>query len=88
MCSLRCRGTNPGQGRSRRWRCGFTSVGFCGSGVNKNDAEGTCFLVVHVSGGGHRFVEVTRRANRLLAGEGDLKPGGLVPVEVTDGVRV
>src|ERR1700716_2808321 len=45
-------------------------------------------LVVQVGGGGCRFVEVARGANLALAGIGPLKPGGQVPVQMVDGVRV
>src|ERR1017187_5796324 len=55
--------------------------------------EGRCsrkraLVVVRVSGGGCRVVEVARGANRALAGIGPLKPGGHVPVQMVDGVRV
>ena len=45
-------------------------------------------VVVKSALAGAGVVEVARGANRLLAGVGDLKPGGLVPVVVADGVRV
>src|ERR1017187_8245847 len=55
--------------------------------------EGRCsrkraLVVVRVSGGGCRVVEVARGANRALAGIGPLKPGGHVPVQMVEGVRV
>src|ERR1035441_4946562 len=45
-------------------------------------------LVVQVSFGGSRFVKLARWTNRLLAGIGPRKPGGHVPIQMVDGVRV
>ena len=45
-------------------------------------------LVVVVNLGGCRVVEFARGANRLLTRIGPRKPGGLVPVEMVDSVRV
>ena len=50
-------------------------------------AIGTC-LVVQVSFGRCRLVEVARRTNRLLARIWPRKAGGHVPVEMVDRVRV
>ena len=48
---------------------------------------GSC-LVVQILTLGCRVVEFARRANLALAGIGPRKPGGHVPVEMVDGVRV
>ena len=46
-------------------------------------------LVVVVVGLGRcNFVEVARRANRLIAGEGARKPGGFVPGQMVGGLHV
>ena len=45
-------------------------------------------LVVQVSGGGGRFVEVTGGTNLALAGIGPRKTGRHVPVQMVNGVRV
>jgi hypothetical protein len=51
-------------------------------------SERVLALVVVVSLGGRRFVEFARGANRALAGIGPRKPGGHVPVQMVDSVRV
>ena len=46
------------------------------------------FLVVQVSFRGSRLVEVARWTNGVLAGIRPRKPGGLVPIEMVDRIRV
>src|SRR5580704_10504226 len=59
--------------------------GFRGEGLSELE---DALVVVFIRVNGGRVVEVARRTNRLLTGEGPRKAGSLIPVVMADGVRV